>query len=202
MTFFGKRRTQTVDDKKGKKQDQQEEQPESVVSEQAEIEEAAAGPDELTELKNLLAAKETEAKDNWDKFLRERADLENYRRRVQKEKEEIIQYGKKELILEILPALDSMDRALSHAGDDSQGALMEGVRLTHGMLLSALKKFGVEPVDAAKGAPFNPDFHNAMAQVPSEEVPPNSIVEEFQKGYTINGRLLREAMVSVAVAPK
>ena len=70
------------------------------------------------------------------------------------------------------------------------------------MLLSALKKFGVEPVDAAKGSPFNPDYHNAMAQLPTADVPPNAIVEEFQKGYTINGRLLREAMVSVAVAPK
>jgi molecular chaperone GrpE len=201
VILFSKRRKQNVDDTKGKNKDEQEPNVEVVSPETAGTEEAPAESAEITELKEQLAAKEAEAKENWDKFLRERADLENYRRRVQKEKEEIIQYGKKELILEILPALDSMDRALSHAADDSDSAVMEGVRLTHGMLLSALKKFGVEPVDAAKGSPFNPDYHNAMAQVATGDVPPNSIVEEFQKGYTINGRLLREAMVSVAIAP-
>lgn len=201
MILFSKRRKHSVDDTKVKKKDEQE-QKLDASAEAAEAAEAPAESAEITELKELLAAKEAEAKENWDKFLRERADMENYRRRVQKEKEEIIQYGKKELILEILPALDSMDRAISHAADECDSAMMEGVRLTHGMLLSALKKFGVEPVDATKGAPFSPDYHNAMAQVATADVPPGTIVEEFQKGYTINGRLLREAMVSVAVAPK
>jgi molecular chaperone GrpE len=155
----------------------------------------------IRQLEESLAAKEAEAASNWDKYLRERADLENYRRRVQKEKEELQKYGNECVLQEILPVLDNMERALDHATEESLSAVIEGVKLTRSMLLSVLKKFGVEPVES-KGSPFDPAYHQAMCQVESAEVAPNTVIEEFQKGYMLNDRLLRPAMVSVATAPK
>jgi molecular chaperone GrpE len=148
-----------------------------------------------------LAAKEKECRENWDRFLRERADLENYRKRVNKEKEELLNYGNKSLIEEILPIVDNLERALAHATEDGQAAVVEGIRMTHGILIAALKKFGVTPVESL-GVTFDPNFHQAMAQVPTDEHPPNTIVEEYQKGYLLKERLLRPAMVTVAAAPK
>lgn len=163
---------------------------------------ASLEPEEqVRRLEEALAAKEAEAAANWDKYLRERADLENYRRRMQKEKEELQKYGNECLLLEILPVLDNMERALDHASEESLSAIIEGVNLTRSMLLSVLKKFGVEPVES-KGAPFDPAFHQAMCRVESAETAPNTVIEEFQKGYMLNDRLLRPAMVSVAGAPK
>jgi molecular chaperone GrpE len=156
----------------------------------------------IRELEEVLAAREAEALANWDKFVRERADLENYRKRVQKEKEELLKYGNESLILEILPVIDNMERALAHAAEEPHVAVIEGIRLTHAMLLSALKKFGVVPIETTPGSHFDPAFHQAMHQVESAELPSNTVVEELQKGYLINDRLLRAALVSVAVLPQ
>jgi molecular chaperone GrpE len=163
---------------------------------------AAPGDERATDLEKALAAKEAEAAANWDRYVRERADLENYRKRVQKEKEELLKYGNESLILEILPVIDSMERALAHACEESQAAVIEGVRLTHAMLLGTLKKFGVTPIETDRGTPFDPAFHQAMGQVECGEQEANTIVEVYQKGYLLNERLLRPAMVSVASAPK
>jgi molecular chaperone GrpE len=156
----------------------------------------------IQELEEALAAKGQEAATNWDKYLRERADLENYRKRVQREKEEILKYGNEQFIVELLPALDNLERAVAHASEESLTAVIEGVKLTANMLLSTLKKFGVTPVETPPGTPFDPNFHQAMAQVESAEQQPNTVVSEFQKGYLLNERLIRPAMVTVAVAPK
>lgn len=161
------------------------------------LDNAAAEPT----IEEQLAAKEKEARDNWDRFLRERADLENYRKRVSREKEELLNYGTKSLIEEILPVVDNMERALAHATEDGQAAVVEGIRMTHGMLVAALKKFGVTPIEAV-GAPFDSAFHQAMAQVPSDDYPPNTVVEEYQKGYLLKERLLRPAMVTVSTPAK
>ena len=154
-----------------------------------------------TTVEEQLAAKEKEARDNWDRFLRERADLENYRKRVSREKEELLNYGTKSLIEEILPVLDNMERALAHGSEDGQAAVVEGIRMTHGMLVAALRKFGVTPIESV-GTPFDSAFHQAMAQVASDEYPPNTVVEEYQKGYLLKERLLRPAMVSVSAPVK
>ena len=153
------------------------------------------------QLEEALAQKSAEASANWDKYLRERADLENYRKRVQREKEELLKYGNESLLLEILPAVDSMEMALSHATEESNSAVIEGVNLTLTMLVSILKKFGATPIEA-KGKPFDPAFHQAMTQVESADCAPNTIIDEFQKGYMLNDRLLRAALVSVATPPK
>lgn len=158
------------------------------------------GAERIQELEEELSQKEQEAATNWDKYLRERADLENYRKRVAREKEEILKYGNENFILEILPAVDNLERALAHAEEGS--AVIDGVRLTLGMLLGALKKHGVSPVETLPGTPFDPALHQAMTQVVSADQEPNTVVAEFQKGYLLNERLLRPAMVSVAIAPK
>lgn len=174
------------------------EKPEAAAPEE---EAAAHAPETGLSLEEQLAAKEKEARENWDRFLRERADLENYRKRVGREKEELLNYGNKSLLEEILPVIDNLERALAHASDDGMGAVVEGIRMTHAMLLATLKKFNVTPIEAV-GAPFDSAFHQAMAQVPTDQHEPNTVVEEFQKGYMIKERLLRPSMVTVAVPLK
>lgn len=163
--------------------------------------EPATPEERISRLEEQLAAKEAECRENWDRFVRERADLENYRKRVNREKEELLNYGTKSLMEEILPVVDNLERALSHASENGLAGLVEGVQMTHGMLIAALKKFGVTPLESA-GAAFDPSFHQAMTQIPTDQHPPNTVVEEFQKGYLLKERLLRPAMVSVATAPK
>jgi molecular chaperone GrpE len=182
----------------------QEEKPaeEAPQQEAAEIAAPECSDERIKELEEALTAKGAEAASNWDKYLRERADLENYRKRVQREKEEILKYGNEQFIVDILPALDNLERAVLHANEVSLGAVIEGVKLTANMLLSTLKKYGVTPVETPPGTPFDPAFHQAMAQVESAEQAPNSVVSEFQKGYLLNDRLIRPAMVTVATAPK
>ncbi len=173
--------------------------PETVAEEEI-ISDSQIQETELS-LEEQLAAKEKEARENWDRFLRERADLENYRKRVGREKEELLNYGNKSLLEEILPAIDSLERALAHAPEDGQGAVVEGIRMTHAMLLAALKKFNVTPIEAV-GTPFDSAYHQAMAQVPTDQYEPNTVVEEYQKGYMLKERLLRPAMVTVATQVK
>ncbi len=175
------------------------EKPEAGAGEKVVPETTApeAGPS----LEEQLAAKEKEARENWDRFLRERADLENYRKRVGREKEELLNYGNKALLEEILPVIDNLERALAHASEDGLGGVVEGIRMTHTMLLMALKKFNVTPIEAV-GAPFDSAYHQAMAQVPTDQHEPNTIVEEYQKGYMLKERLLRPSMVTVAAPLK
>ena len=169
----------------------EEETPASTLTEEI------APLDPVAELEAKLAAKEAEAAANWDKFVRERADLENYRKRASREKEELIKYGNETLLTEILPAMDNLERALDHLDSECSDPVIVGVKMTLDMLAAALKKFGVAPVPADKGGAFDPALHQAMGQVASE-FPANSIAEVFQKGYLLNERLLRPAMVMVS----
>lgn len=173
--------------------------PEADVEE--EIVSEIQAPESGQSLEEQLAAKEKEARENWDRFLRERADMENYRKRVGREKEELLNYGNKSLIEEILPIIDNLERALAHASEDGLGAVVEGIRMTHAMLLTTLKKFNVTPIEAV-GTPFNSAYHQAMAQVPTDQHEPNTVVEEYQKGYMLKERLLRPSMVTVATPVK
>ena len=187
-------------DKKKHDSHQHEKKGESAPQDKVELAQPVSDADRIKELEEALAAKGLESASNWDKYLRERADLENYRKRVQKEKEEILKYGNEQIIFEILPSLDNLERAIDHANEESP--IVEGVKLTLSLLVSTLKKFGVTPVDTPAGTPFNPEFHQAMGQVESADQEPNSIVSVFQKGYMLNDRLLRPAMVTVAVKPQ
>lgn len=148
-----------------------------------------------------LESARTEAAKNWDLYLRERAELENFRKRTQRDKEEFRLFTRKELLLEVLPVLDNLERALSHAGQsgDSQG-LLEGVTMTVTQFRKVIEDFGARPIHAI-GAPFDPNLHQAMAQVETAEQPPGTVVSEFQRGYLLQERLLRPALVVVAKAP-
>jgi molecular chaperone GrpE len=148
------------------------------------------------ELKEELARKEKEATDNYDKYLRAVADLDNYKKRAIREKADIIKYGKEDVIKDILPFVDSLDRALAHADNSDVQAFKEGIKLIQEQLLSCLKKHGVEKIDSV-GLDFDPNFHEAMMQVESEEHAENKVVNEVQKGYLLNGRLLRPSKVCV-----
>jgi len=158
--------------------------------------------DPLTELKNAIETANTAAAKNWDLYLRERADLENARKRHQRDKEEALRFANDRLLKEMIPVLDNLERAVDHAdqdNDDNQG-LLEGVNMTINQFRKALEDFGVKSINAI-GAAFDPNLHQAMGQVESVEQEPNTVVTEFQKGYLLHDRLLRPSMVMVAKAP-
>lgn len=183
-------------DKKKHDAHQHDKKADAAPQDQVDLAQPQSDTDRVKELEEALAAKGLESAANWDKYLRERADLENYRKRVQKEKEEILKYGNEQIVQELLPSVDNLERAVEHASEDDP--IVEGVKLTLNMLVSTLKKFGVTPLETPPGTPFDPAFHQAMTQVECPEQEPNTIVNVFQKGYMLNDRLLRPAMVTVA----
>jgi len=150
---------------------------------------------EIEALKNKLEEKEKEAAANYDKYLRSVAELENYKKRVSKEKADILRYGKEDIIKDILPFMDSLDRALEHETGDVK-AFREGIALIQDQLLGCLKKHGVERIEAA-GKDFDPNFHEALMQMESDQHDDNKIISEMEKGYLLNGRLLRPSRVCV-----
>lgn len=153
-------------------------------------------------LADQLAASRAEAQKNWDLYLRERADLENFRKRAQRDKEELGKFANEGILKELVPAVDSLERALDHARQDGAGGetLLKGVELTLAQFQKVLEKFGVVAIKSL-GQPFDPARHEAMGQVESADQPANTVVQEYQKGYLLNDRLLRPALVMVAKAP-
>ena len=133
-----------------------------------------------------------------DKYMRLAAEFENYKRRAQRDQSDSIRYGNESLIKSLLPTLDNLERAIKSGTDaGASGALIEGVELTHKQFLETVAKLGVRQV-SSEGAEFDPNIHQAVAQVESETAAPNTVVEEFQKGYFLHDRILRPAMVTVA----
>ena len=158
-------------------------------------------PDELTLVRAQLVAQEALAKEKDDLLLRERAELENFKRRMQREKSESLRFASEPLLRDILPVIDNLERAVAHA-KESEGsqALVEGVELVLRSLLDTMGRHGVSRVKA-KGESFDPNLHEAVAQVENTEVAPNTVLDEHQSGYQLHDRLLRPAMVSVSKAP-
>lgn len=149
------------------------------------------------ELMVKLQEAENRAAENYDKYVRAVAELDNYRKRSVREKEEAIRFGNETLLRDILPLVDNMDRALEHAcNSDDFNAFREGLRMLQEQLLSCLQKHGVKTIEAT-GKDFDPHIHEAMMQVESDEHEDSKVVGEFEKGYLLNGRLLRPAKVSV-----
>lgn len=152
----------------------------------------------VNDLPARLAEKEKEAAENYDRFLRASAEFDNYKKRVVRERIDLIKYGNESLIKDMLPIADSLDRALKHTVDTKDfDAFIKGLQLVQEQFLGCLKNHGVEGVET-KGKDFDPNVHEAMLQVESEKYEENKIVEEFEKGYILNGRLLRPAKVSVS----
>jgi molecular chaperone GrpE len=157
---------------------------------------------EIEEIKKKLEEKEKEIKEHHDRLLRLAADFENYKKRAAREKEDWTKFANEDLIRAILPFVDNLERAVDHAQKVADtGVLIEGVRLTIQQILQALNKFGLSSFQSV-GKPFDPTLHEAMLVVETDKHEPNQVVEEFQKGYLLNDRLLRPATVSVSKPPE
>jgi len=177
------------------------EQPSHEVAAEPAAAETATVEDEMTVLRTQLQEKEAEAKANYDLFLRERADLENFKRRLQRDKAEALRFANEPLIRDLLPILDNLERAVSHAqGGGNSPPLVEGVSLVLRSFLDMVEKHGVYRV-SAKRQLFDPTKHEAMAQIENTEVVPNTVVDEYAPAYLLHDRLLRPALVVVAKPP-
>jgi len=162
----------------------------------------ADGPDELTKLREQLAAKTQEAKENYDRYVRQIAESENFKKRNVRERDDAIRFANETLIKDLLPVIDNLERAIAHAADGKNGKpLVEGVEMVLKGFLDVLGKYGVTQI-VAVGQPFDPSKHEAIAQVSSPDHEPNTVVEELHKGYMFRDRLLRAALVSVSKAPE
>jgi molecular chaperone GrpE len=145
-----------------------------------------------------VATLEEEKQELQDKLLRLAADFDNYRKRMIRERETSFKYAEESVLRELLPSIDNLERALAHQnGTDDVKSMRDGVDLTLKGLLSATAKFGLTPI-ASVGQPFDPNFHEALVMEESAEVPPQSVIREFEKGYFYKDRLLRAAKVVVA----
>jgi molecular chaperone GrpE len=159
---------------------------------------AAAEPPTLEQQIEQLEKLEKEKRDLHDRLLRTAAEFENFKKRTKKEADEASTRGREQLLKELLPAIDNLERALKHAAPGDPLAV--GVQQTEKLLLQALEKFGVTRFTSV-GKPFDPSIHDAIQQVETSDHPPGSVAQEFASGYMIGPRLLRPAMVAVAKAP-
>ncbi len=148
-----------------------------------------------------LAAKAQEAERLQERLLRLQAEFDNYKKRMAREKAEFLKFATESLLLEFLPILDNLERAVASARAESANreAVADGIEMIVRLFRSALDKAGVKPMEAT-GQPFDPGLHQAIAQVETADGPENLVVEEVQKGYLLEGRVLRAAMVKVSRA--
>jgi molecular chaperone GrpE len=153
---------------------------------------------ELAKLREQIAAKERECEENYDRYVRQLAELDNFRKRTKREKDDAIRFANEALMRDLLPVVDNLERAVAHSKGGGNGKpLVEGVEMVLKGLLDALTKHGLIQVSAV-GEPFDPAKHEAMAQLATEGCAPNTVVEEHHKGYLLGDRLLRPALVTVA----
>jgi molecular chaperone GrpE len=158
-----------------------------------QVSEGGPGQNDLQKLK--------EERDSlYDRLLRKQAEFDNYRKRIDRERSEFVQFASADLIKELLNALDSFDLAIRNAASESSASdnMLRGLDLIYKQFQDTLGRFGLKAIEA-KGQPFDPNIHQAVSTTVTDDVEENTVVEEMRKGYTLNGRLLRPAMVSVAV---
>ncbi|HXZ86349.1 MAG TPA: nucleotide exchange factor GrpE [Myxococcota bacterium] len=166
----------------------------------AELDESAEAKPEAApaEANPAVAAELAELK---DRHLRLAADFDNFRRRSLKERQDLHNYANENLVKELLPIVDNLERAVDHARKEEQRSdsdnLLQGVELTYRSLLQILTRLGVVEI-AALGQPFDPQIHEAVRRIPSPDQPAGTVVEIYQKGYMLKDRMLRPAMVAVA----
>ena len=180
-------------------------QPERPETEPQE-EPAAEGADSTeavpaeSDLEAQLAELQSKADENWDRFVRASAEVENVRKRASRDVEHAHKFALEGFGRELLAVKDSLEMGLAAADSADAAALLEGSSATLKLLTTTLERFGIEEVDP-EGEPFDPELHEAMTVQPSADVEPGSVLTVIQKGYTLNGRLLRPARVIVAAEP-
>lgn len=179
-------------------------QPEVVVNEAGsedvsneEIEQELLEEEQVSETEQL----QQQVADANDNVLRIQAEMQNMRRRAERDVENAHKFALDKFSADLLPVVDNLERALSaiNAEDESQKAIAEGIELTLKSFLDVLVRFKIEAVDPA-GEPFDANLHQAVSMVPNPDLEPNTVMDVFQKGYTLNGRLIRPAMVVVSSA--
>ncbi len=163
--------------------------------------------EEETELKDVETAQEAQVDEKErltlelqamnDKYLRLYAEFENYKKRVNKDKEELLKYGNENLLYDLLPAIDNLEMAIKHSSNEASKGLVEGVEITLRELNRTLEKFGLIPIEAV-GKPFDPSVHHAMMQVERDDIDEKTVVEEFRKGYMFRDKVLRPSLVAVS----
>ncbi len=157
-------------------------------------EETEAGTESREDLRRTIE----EMKDRW---LRSQAEFENFKKRLEREKQEFCKFANESVIKDLLPTLDNLDRAMEHVGEENgNDALRDGLELTRTGLMNVLKKNGLEPI-VAVGEKFDPNFHEAVMQQESAEHDENVVLEEIQKGYLLHGRLVRPSIVVISKTP-
>ncbi|PKN33010.1 MAG: nucleotide exchange factor GrpE [Deltaproteobacteria bacterium HGW-Deltaproteobacteria-19] len=170
---------------------------ETVSGAEAEICDADSIEDSREVLKAKLQEKEMEAAENYDKYLRAVAELDNFRKRAARDKMDAIKYGNEQILKDLLPLTDSIDRALQQSETSCDfEAFRKGLDLLRSQLVACLGRHGVEAIDCLR-KPFDPNVHEALMQVAGDGHEENEVVDELEKGYLLNGRLLRPAKVSV-----
>jgi len=164
--------------------------------------ESSAEPGEYSEPETETGDKKNTIIDELNnKYLRLYAEFENYRKRVGKEKEELVRYGNESLLYELLPVIDSLELALKHATGEENSGLVKGVEITLKELHRTLEKFGLSRIDSS-GKEFDPSVHHAMTQVERDDLDEKMVAEELRPGYLYNDKVLRPSLVSVSVKPK
>lgn len=171
---------------------------ETAAADTGDTDDVATG-DPVKELQEKLAAKDEEARENYDKFLRVSADFDNYKKRSARELEDFRKFANQSLLKEMLSVVDNLELAIHSADENNAGesSLREGLDLTHREIMRVFEKFHVTPIES-EGKAFDPTYHEAVMQEETDEFPENTVITEMQKGYLIHDRLLRPAMVVVA----
>lgn len=177
--------------------------PESQANDQADTVELSGEQAIISKLETELAQAQTKLAEQQDLMLRIKADAENARRRASQDVEKAHKFALEKFAGDLLPVVDNLERALAFINreDEAFSGIIEGVELTMKSFLDTVAKYGVQQIDP-QGQPFNPDQHQAMTIQPSADVAPNTVTFVMQKGYELNGRLLRPAMVGVSKAPE
>lgn len=172
---------------------------EPEMTDTASVDDPGAQLEAVAVERDRLAA---EVQELQERLLRRQAEFENFRRRVERERAEFFEYASMEAVRALLPILDDFERAQAAVPDGlgPENEYVAGIGMIYQRLLDELGKLGLEPIESA-GKPFDPNFHHAVERVPTDEVEDHTVLEEWQKGYNFKGKLLREAMVRVAVMP-
>jgi molecular chaperone GrpE len=171
--------------------------PDVEVEEQDTGETAEQGANDNGKAADTIAELQAKADENWDRYVRAAAEVENVRKRAQRDVENAHRFALESFSKELLAVVDSLEMGLEAAESADAGALRDGSEATCKLLKSTLERFGVTVVDP-EGEPFDPEYHEAMSMMPSADTEPGSVLTVIQKGYTLNGRLLRPARVIVA----
>ncbi len=176
-------------------------EPDSQTAEEAAGGIAAETPENAApETEKLEKNLEEELGQEKDRYLRLYAEFDNYKKRVARDREELIKYGNESLLYELLPVIDNLEMAMKHSSNDTSAGLAQGVEITLKEFLRVIDKFGLSPIDAS-GKMFDPSLHHAMTQVERDDIDENMVVEEFRKGYMFREKVLRPSLVAVSKKP-